>query len=357
MHEGYNILFGVLACRMQFVDPERLRQANHALQEHSHRLLSDFMVERGWLTGEQRQQVQELLDSELRASAAAMVEGMVGEQNGPARLLLDELRTDVARGEKRPEPPSSETLAMDLGSPAPRGALPGSETSLVAKAGDSPAPARYRLTEVYAEGGLGRIWIAHDQHLKRDVALKQLRPEVACDENSRQRFLREAMLTGQLEHPDIVPVYELSVEEPLYYTMRFVRGKTLQQAIAEYHKLRHTGERAALDRSLLLDAFVRICQAIGFAHARGVLHRDLKPSNILLGDYGEVIVLDWGLAMLSEPTGGSSGDLAARKEEFGQSSVTTGTVVGTPGYMSPEQAAGLCDRFQDRCLWSRSDPL
>src|SRR5262249_14553993 len=109
-------------------------------------------------------------------------------------------------------------------------------------------------------------------------------------------FVYEAKITAQLEHPGIVPVYELGGEEAPYYTMRFVRGKTLSEAIRAYHKKRSAGEVDSVGLVELLTAFVGVCHAVAYAHSRGVIHRDLKGQNVVLGDYGEVIVLDWGLA-------------------------------------------------------------
>src|SRR5262249_12091267 len=117
---------------------------------------------------------------------------------------------------------------------------------------------------------------------------------------ARARFLEEARITGQLEHPGIVPVYEMASGEDgrPYYTMRMVRGTTLARAIADYHQKRQGNRTDPLELRRVLGTFVTVCNAVAYAHSRGVLHRDLKPSNVVLGDYGEVIVLDWGLAKL-----------------------------------------------------------
>src|SRR5262249_39468757 len=158
---------------------------------------------------------------------------------------------------------------------------------------------RYRLTRVHATGGIGRVWLARDDHLGREVALKELRAERALDPTNWARFLKEARVTGQLEHPGIVPVYELAKrpenQQP-FYTMRFVQGRTLSAADASFHEQRSAGGAGLLELRALLNAFVTVCNALAYAHARGVVHRDLKGENILLGEFGEVIVLDWGLA-------------------------------------------------------------
>ncbi len=155
---------------------------------------------------------------------------------------------------------------------------------------------------MHAEGGLGKIWIARDTDLNRDVALKEIKSSTESNSDSWQRFLKEAQITGQLEHPNIVPVYELGrrkEDDQPFYTMRFLRGQTLRAAIAEFHRRRggKPAHRLELQRQLL-EPFVKVCEAVAYAHSRWVIHRDLKPENVVLGAYGEVVVLDWGLAKM-----------------------------------------------------------
>jgi serine/threonine protein kinase len=190
------------------------------------------------------------------------------------------------------------------------------------------------------------------------VALKELRPEFA-EPDFWGRFLREAQVTGQLEHPGIVPVYELGhkpEDNHPYYTLRFVRGRTLNDAVTAYHQRRRRGAAGALELRDLLGAFVQICNAVGYAHSRGVLHRDLKPHNVALGDFGEVMVLDWGLAkVLADTSTSAGGDQAETAPprltiEDDHAATQAGAVMGTPGYMAPEQADGrhdLVDRRTD----------
>ncbi|MCI0700101.1 MAG: protein kinase [Planctomycetia bacterium] len=212
---------------------------------------------------------------------------------------------------------------------------------------------RYLRLELHDQGGMGRIWVARDTGLDRDVALKELLPELASNPLVLARFLREARITGQLEHPGIVPVYELarSVDEQHpFYAMRFLKGRTLAQAAQDYHRKRLAGVDASLDLSVLLHAFVMVCNTIGYAHSRGVIHRDLKGQNVILGDFGEVVVLDWGLAKLVnrhddqdengvEVEGNSSDDPELTQQ---------GQALGTPASMAPEQAAGLQDQINHR---------
>ncbi len=206
---------------------------------------------------------------------------------------------------------------------------------------------RYEIQEILAEGGLGRVSIARDLQLCRDVALKQIKPEHSDNSISQRRFVFEAAVTGQLEHPGIVPVYSLGKDgaENPFYTMRLIEGKSLRQAIADFHRASKstlTGDRALAFRQLLR-RFVDVCQAMDFAHSRGIIHRDLKPANIMIGSYGETFVVDWGLArQLSETADSASGN-ATQRETVEGDLTQQGTVIGTPAYMSPEQATGNVD--------------
>jgi serine/threonine protein kinase len=164
-----------------------------------------------------------------------------------------------------------------------------------------PESSRYTLMQIRGEGGLGRVWLARDRDLHRGVALKEIRPDRASNPELWRRFLKEAQITGQLEHPHIVPVYELArrrEDDQPFYTMRYVRGQTLRGAIQEFHRQRAGKAPDWLALQSLLGSFLKVCDAIAYAHSRGVVHRDLKPENIVLGAYGEVAVLDWGLAKL-----------------------------------------------------------
>jgi WD40 repeat protein/serine/threonine protein kinase len=205
---------------------------------------------------------------------------------------------------------------------------------------------RFRVLREHAHGGLGQVSVARDEDLGRDVALKEIRPELAASAHSRERFVHEARITGQLEHPNIVPVYALGRDEHgrPYYAMRFVKGRTLAQAVAEYHA-------APTPRGLrdLLTRFVHVCQAIAYAHSRGIIHRDLKPLNVMLGDYGETLILDWGLAKHvgdAAPADGPDVDAVgtpARHEPGPPQMTRAGQLLGTPAYMAPEQARQAAD--------------
>jgi serine/threonine-protein kinase len=209
----------------------------------------------------------------------------------------------------------------------------------------SSVSGRGRFTRLrhHAQGGLGTVSLAFDETLRREVALKEIRPDRRGDAHLRQRFLAEAEITGQLEHPGVVPVYALEQDaggEPCY-AMRFIQGRSLAEAIRAYH-----AGPAPLAFHDLLKRFVSVCQTIAYAHSRGVIHRDLKPRNVMVGDYGETLVVDWGLA---KRVGGSTAPTPEEEPTAAGSDTGTGSAealteagqaVGTPAYMSPEQAQG-----------------
>ena len=210
---------------------------------------------------------------------------------------------------------------------------------------------RYTLSRLHAEGGLGRIWIAHDVSLNREVALKEIKPGSTKHAEVSQRFLKEAQIAGQLEHPNIVPVYELArrpEDNQPFYTMRLVRGQTLRECCTEYHRKKKDAGADPLELHRLLTAFVSICNAISFAHSKGVIHRDLKPENVVLGAFGEVLVLDWGLAKLTSEKGEETPQPVDITASAQMHATKAGQVLGTPAYMSPEQAAGRLGKIDAR---------
>lgn len=209
---------------------------------------------------------------------------------------------------------------------------------------------RYRILKEHARGGMGRVLLAVDTSIGRKVALKELlaggKPVSTSDSATRslgERFLREARVTGRLEHPNIVPVYEIGdAADGLYYSMRFVAGRTLGERLKEVNTLEDRRERLTA-RLQLLDAFYDVCNAIAYAHSKGVIHRDIKPSNIMLGEFGETVVLDWGLASVKgEESQGPLGSIVATEADSSQLTMD-GAIIGTPAYMPPEQARGEID--------------
>ena len=213
------------------------------------------------------------------------------------------------------------------------------------------SPGRYHRLDPVGRGGVGMVWRAIDRHLGREVALKEPRTDRLFGSSVSARFLEEARVTGQLQHPGIVPLFDLVDAPELggpFYTMRLVEGRTLKRAAVDYHDRLRDGGAGPSELVGLLTAFVSACHAVSYAHSRGVLHRDLKGANIILGDFGEVHVLDWGLAKLS---GGSDPDADADTgrpplvldPSPDRDATQADQAVGTPGLMAPEQTGRLPD--------------
>ena len=235
---------------------------------------------------------------------------------------------------------STREVLSRLGDPTATATLSHVDPDATADADDGPTqppgPAvaaggqRFRPLRPHAQGGLGAVFVALDTELNREVALKQILDRHADDLTSRSRFILEAEITGGLEHPGIVPVYGLGIHDDgrPYYAMRFIRGDSLKEAIAGFHsppaahragrsRRRPGRDRAArrtpsgsrdLDLRKLLRRFLDVCNAIDYAHSRGVLHRDIKPANIVLGKHGETLVVDWGLAKVTGKGDPSAGE-------------------------------------------------
>ena len=209
-------------------------------------------------------------------------------------------------------------------------AIAGFEPTAVIEAADL---IRYTERALLGQGGMGKVMLAHDARVGRDVAVKQLHGDRELAPEERARFLREARVQGQLEHPSIVPVYDIDQRSDgtTFFTMRRVLGRTLHAILEDLR----AGEPVAVARYTqreLLTAFATICLTVDYAHSRGVVHRDIKPANVMLGDFGEVYVLDWGLARVLDEDSKALGQMPQRLS-------MTGELLGTPLYMAPEQMA------------------
>ena len=193
---------------------------------------------------------------------------------------------------------------------------------------------RYRGRGVLGEGGMGEVRLYEDVHIGREVAMKVLLPELADSPVKRHRFLREARIQAQLDHPCVVPVHEIGETRGgvPYFTMKRVRGHTLS-SIVQRRRRGHQRTLAEFGAKRLLHAFTQVCLAVDYAHSLGVIHRDLKPANIMVGDFGEVYVLDWGIARVLEADDGGSLDT----REIVDLQTLSGSLLGTPGYLAPEQ--------------------
>jgi len=199
-----------------------------------------------------------------------------------------------------------------------------------------PTPAHLRLYAEFARGGMGRIHPATDRNLLRHVALKRLDKELAKEAFYRDGFVAEAQITGQLEHPNIVPVHELAIDERgvPYFTMKLVQGVSFDRWLRD--PSRPLGSADRLEEAL--EIFVKVCDAVAYAHHRGVIHRDLKPENIMVAGFGQVYLMDWGLARLTR----------TRSQSGSSSPMEAPGPVGTPGYMAPEQARGNPSEMDER---------
>ena len=233
--------------------------------------------------------------------------------------------------DSRPSNPTHETWAPAGQTPAPVGRR-------VVR-----APLRYEDRGPLGRGGMGEVRRVYDTELRRTVAMKTLKDSLAVQTPAMERFLEEAQTSAQLQHPGIIPVHDLGrlPDGTVYFTMQEIRGITLASCIGALH--REASDSASLHR--LIDIFRQVCDAVGYAHRRGVVHRDIKPSNVMVGEDGEVLVVDWGIALLTRPEPGT--DPVDTDTSFSESSHS---IAGTPKFMAPEQAEGRADARSD--VWS-----
>jgi WD40 repeat protein/serine/threonine protein kinase len=317
VHADRDLRLGLYALESGAIDQEQLVSAVRDWAVLANRPLSEILADRGVLDADTLSRLDERVTSDLHPPASS------------------------------PDP--SETVAYVGRSLERQADAAGRVTSV----GDVYGIGgwRFQVIRPHARGGLGEVFLAFDSELNRTVALKELQARRAHDPDSQARFLLEAEITGRLEHPGIVPVYSLGrhADGRPYYAMRLIEGETLREAIERFHRM-GTGANGRNDRELafrrLLRCVIDTCNAVAYAHSRGVVHRDLKPENIMLGRFGETLVVDWGVAKsLSGPPDGANLDPAKPQQPSSDASMTQpGSVIGTPRYMSPEQAAGDLDR-------------
>jgi hypothetical protein len=314
-----NLLYVLLALQMDFVTRDALLQAMQAWVFARDRSLIDLLQEQKALTPEQRKVLNIAVNDYLESQSDIAPSSRSAEELPPT--VADVLQHPVSLD------PAANLFAIG------NATVTGLERM------------RYRVLRLHARGGLGMVSVARDGELGREVALKELDTKSAENEMSRRRFIREAEITGRLEHPGIVPVYGLGwyADGRPYYVMRLIRGETLQEAVSKLH----AGKEQYTLRDLLT-RFVAVCNTVAYAHSRGVIHRDLKPANVMLGPYGETLVVDWGLAKVigqpNDPSGSAEETLQVSGSSGGDHTTTReGSALGTPAYMSPEQAGGRLD--------------
>jgi len=382
MDQKHNVLFGTLAVQYRLVTPRQLQPVAQRWAENPSRDLADYLADSDLISAKDAEFVSNAVERALSShdgnsdaaiaacggadSVFAFDPGASSGSDLSSGIDIDALlnpdgaddpsNTPTLPGHSpRLKSEKSDRPAKSATTPAPRSAyveLPGDKPQAVIEAED-----RYSFIKEYARGGMGRVLLVHDTHIGRDIALKELLPERTGSKAAGAtpqtnpilaRFVQEARITGQLEHPAIVPVYELGyrADGTLYYTMKLVRGKTLATALRECAGLR--------DRLGLLTHFVNLCQAIAYAHSRKVIHRDLKPGNVMVGEFGETVVIDWGLAKIrgrqddARDAMSETLQVFRTSEEHDAAKTQEGLAMGTPAYMAPEQARGELDSVGER---------
>jgi serine/threonine-protein kinase len=335
MDTDRNLLFAVLALQADLIDRERFIPACTLWAAHKDVPIADLLVEQGWLTPAHRGVVEQLIEAKL------------GKHGGDVQASLAETTSPEARGALAAMADADvERSLAALTGPYLRGAA--ADTDLTTLAGGA---GRNLLFEEIGHGGMGRVLRGRDPGLRRELAVKVLRDAYRGNLEVERRFVEEAQIGGQLQHPGVVPVYELGhfADRRPFFTMKLVKGRTLADLLRERPDPGH-------DLPRFLGVFEQACQTVAYAHSKGVVHRDLKPRNVMVGAFGEVQVMDWGLAkVLSPPRGegpertAGAGTLirTARSDSTAEEEGRTG-VVGTPAYMAPEQARGEAGAVDER---------
>jgi serine/threonine protein kinase len=362
-----DLLFGLLALQTGLIDQGALFAAFNSWTRDKQQPLADHLLGLGHF------------DHARRSAVDAIVSVHLQSMDGDIEKSLAALNVNRATRERlaRAGGPDVEATLGRVDSAQPRTHADdddaGSDrTSSFSFGSVTSAGQRFQIVRPYARGGLGIVSVAIDHELHREVALKQILEKHADDPVSRQRFIVEAEINGALEHPGIVPVYGLGVDDQgrPYYAMRFISGDSLKQAIASFHANRDTGFQPvaegpdttrmavpdkmpepghhSLELRKLLRRFLDVCNAIDYAHSRGVIHRDIKPANIILGRHGETLVVDWGLAKSVGRADRSVGEQTIAPSSSATSETLPGSALGTPAFMSPEQARGDLNKLGPR---------
>lgn len=347
-----SLLFAILALQLKFIDSHQLLDAGNAWFETKKKPIGQIMVERKFIRESDRTLLEQLVAR--RIDSAGSVEGSLQgiANDGPGGAIdFEQLSgyTDLNM------PPEWQNRIDQFGSTTMQIPSPSN--------GGTDSVGRFRVVRDLARGGLGKVSVAKDDELDREVAIKEILQQFSKSEDARIRFVAEARVTGSLEHPGIVPIYSMGTftDGRPYYAMRLIRGKSLADRLKELElqaakgKVRKSIGSDAESRRKgirpLINHLIAACNTIAYANSRGVLHRDIKPSNIMLGKYGETIMVDWGLAKALgsiNPNPLHSEPPIADVVESGSQPTAYGSVMGTPSYMSPEQANGLLGSVDQR---------
>ncbi len=346
MNHDANLLFGVFAVQLQKITPEQLAEAASMWAIDPSRGLAEQLVETGAMTESGRELIARLVNEAIAAHEGNAAQTL--ESFGGGEHIYDSFMGCFLQAESGIQVSGSNAERPEV--------TVASEDGVAVR----EVPGRYKEKSEQGRGGMGRVLLVHDEALGREIVMKELLPRPNTVNNHGEaspvrrsgsimaRFLQEARITGQLTHPSIVPVYELGrrQDDTLYYTMKLVRGQTLAAKLKE---AKNHNQRVAL-----LSHFADLCQAMAYAHSRGVIHRDLKPQNVMVGEFGETVVIDWGLAKVK----GQEDAHAAEMEETFQalqvdskeplSRTASGEALGTPAYMPPEQAVGRIEQIDER---------
>jgi serine/threonine-protein kinase len=300
-----------------------------------------------------------------QAGTRPRLEDFLGDTSEPERsaLLRELIALDIDYRRRTGEDPTADEYRQRFptfdppieGSTALDASSPSDAATDLSPGAPSPTPAgRYQLGDEIGRGGMGVVLQAHDPELGRQIVVKVLLPQHQDDPGTVRRFIEEAQIGGQLQHPGVVPVHERGTlpDGRPYFTMKLVQGSTLADLLAQRSSPGH-------DLPRFLKVFEQVCQTLAFAHSKGVIHRDLKPSNIMVGAFGEVYVMDWGLAKVlpqePAPPGWEAGEaqpgsvIETLRSGDAEAETQAGAVLGTYAYMAPEQARGEADQIDRRC--------
>ena len=342
-----NLLLGILALQMELIDEAALIRAVKAWVFQKSVGLEDLLLQQQAINQKSCDFLRGLVQKHLELHDNNAAKGLASLSAGSGvRESLRELEDDEIDRTLQLLPSSRSKSGGHRSAVEPD---PDSTIELNTPSGTGGS--RFRILRPHARGGIGKVSVAEDTELHREVALKEIQDHFAGDPEKRSRFLIEAEVTGRLEHPGIVPVYGLGQTDSgtPFYVMKFIRGDSLREALARLHDPKNfpNAETRWPELRKLVGRLVDVCHAVAYAHSRGVLHRDLKPGNIMLGKYGETLVVDWGLAKV---VGRRESDRRSDEKTMlplsGDASTATqmGSVVGTVAYMSPEQAEGRMDK-------------